>query len=83
MFHVNYTRIIERTHMLPLTALLRIVPRLAAHIVFATGIAIVAALGWSSANRATASMVDRSMPSTISTEIAVGSVVLLVRVTAR
>ncbi|MBY0304983.1 MAG: hypothetical protein K2W86_07530 [Sphingomonas sp.] len=50
---------------------------------FTMVIATVAALGWSSTNRATASMVDRSTPSTISTEIAVGSVVLLVRVTAR
>ena len=39
-------------------------------------------LGWPSVDRATTSTVARSSPSIISTEIAVGSIVLLVRVTA-
>lgn len=69
--------------MLSRSALLRVAPHLATHIVFAMVIAAVATLGWCSADRATASMTDRSTPSIISTEIAVGSVVLLVRVTTR
>ncbi|MBX9860030.1 MAG: hypothetical protein K2Y20_10630 [Sphingomonas sp.] len=49
----------------------------------ATLVAAAFILGWSSTDRATAPTIGRSTPFIISTEIAVGSVVLLVRIGER